>query len=151
MKTKTDFSVPHFHSPPRGFTRRGFLGTAAAATGVAVGSGLVLGGLSGRSAGPALAYGSSHVGARPLPGGTYFPDPFNVFIHHFPPGTANEPSQISDFNGLVANTRITGAGTGTNTKTGETSRLLFQADMGIMKGVYVGVDDRRHRGTFAFI
>ncbi len=99
--------------------------------------------LSGR----ALARGTAE--PRPLPGGVLLP--FGVFIHHFPPGSANEPSQIWDFNGLVANTRVLGTGTGTNTKTGEETPMLFAVDMGVMQGLYIGQDDRRHRGTFAFL
>lgn len=131
------------------FTRRRFMGTMAAGTGVALGSGFGLGKihLPAPASGAALASGDAE--PRPLPGGILLP--FGVFIHHFPAGSANEPSQIWDFNGLVANTRVLGAGTGTNTKTGEEFRMLFAVDMGVMQGLYIGQDDRRHRGTFAFL
>lgn len=92
---------------------------------------------------------------KPIPGGV---SPFGVFIHHFPPppaGTSlagiSDPSQIFDFNGFVTNTRIRGAGTGTDTTTGDTMPLTFQADMGFMKGEYIGQDGRYHHGTFGFI
>jgi hypothetical protein len=85
---------------------------------------------------------------KPIPGLTeVFP---GTFIHHIPPGPVDqghEPSQITDFNGLVGDCRITGAGTGT----GFAKPLLFQADMGFMKGVYVGEDGKHHQGTFGFI
>ncbi len=77
--------------------------------------------------------------------------PFGVFIHFFPGGSANEPSEMGDFNGLVAKTRVLGEGTGTNTITGEDFRMLFAVDMGVMQGLYIGQDNRRHRGTFAFL
>jgi len=35
--------------------------------------------------------------------------------------------------------------------TGAETPLTFQVDMGIMDGLYIGQDDRRHRGAFAFI
>ncbi len=130
-------------------TRRRFIGTVASGAGVALGSGLGLGGmpLPAVSAGTALASGGAE--PRPLPGGVM--TPFGVFIHHFPAGSANEPSQIWDFNGLVATTRALGSGTGTNTITGDDFRMLYALDMGVMQGLYIGQDNRRHRGTFAFL
>src|SRR5215831_12023766 len=92
-------------------SRRAFLGRAAGA-GTVLGAGL-LG--SGR-----LAAGDD--GERPHPGGRpkaipvgFGPfAPFGVFIHHLPPLPAapltsiNEPSNITDFDGFVAFTRIRG-------------------------------------------
>lgn len=46
----------------------------------------------------------------------------------------NEPSNITDFDGFVAFTRIRGSGIGTNTNTGKTQNLAFQADMGFNQG-----------------
>jgi len=81
--------------------------------------------------------------------------PFGIFIHHFPlpaPGTPlsqlTEPSQIFDFNGFVAGTRIRGGGIGTDTKANVTMPLAFQADMGFMTGQYLGQDGVRRHGTF---
>ena len=72
-------------------------------------------------------------------------------IHHFPlppPGTPlsalTEPSEITDFNGFIGDTRIRGAGFGT----GFSSALAFQTDMGFMQGEYIGQDGRHHHGTF---
>lgn len=137
----------HVHFARGPFSRRHFMGAAAGAAGLALGSGLWT---------PARAQEDEEgddpatVPPKPLPGGVFFA-PAGVFIHHFPPGSANEPSQITDLNGLVANSRILGTGTGTDTTTGATETLLFQADMGIMKGLYIGEDGRRHPGAFAFI
>jgi hypothetical protein len=98
-------------------------------------------------------------GARPNPilGGIAPFTPFGVFIHHNPlnPTIAlanlSDPSQITDFNGFVGLTHIRGGGTGTNTITGATTPLAFQADMGFSQGEYVGTDGHQHQGTFAFV
>jgi hypothetical protein len=94
---------------------------------------------------------------NPIPGGLAPFAPFGVFIHHNPLnpakplGSLNDPSQITDFDGFVGLTHIRGGGTGTNTKTGATTPLAFQADMGFSKGKFVGVDGRTHEGRFAFV
>jgi hypothetical protein len=139
----------HAHFWMRPITRRGFLGTAALAGGAAATTGALL---------PQLAKadfdGVATVFPKPIGIGVA---PFGVPIHHFPPvpvqapGPINEPSQITDFNGMVGICRVTGAGTGTDTATGATSRLTFQVDNGFMDGLYVGEDGRTHHGTFAFI
>jgi hypothetical protein len=90
---------------------------------------------------------------KPIPGGESV---FGVLIHHFPvppPGTplANltEPSQITDFRGFVGDTSIRGAGVGISN--GVEMPLAFKADMGFMKGEYIGEDGRHHQNTFGFI
>ncbi|HKA49200.1 MAG TPA: twin-arginine translocation signal domain-containing protein [Candidatus Dormibacteraeota bacterium] len=140
----TDVSSALRHSA---ISRRTFLGAAAVATGV-VAAGL-------RAPLALAAHGSTPtVFPLPIPGGV---SPFGIFIHHFPPvpllgpGPINEPSQITDFNGLVGVCRVTGSGTRTDTSTGMTSRLNFQVDNGFMSGLYVGEDGREHHGTFAFV
>lgn len=137
----------HAHFARGPFSRRHFMGAAAGAAGLALGSGLWT---PARGQEDEEEDDLATVPPKPIPGGIFFA-PAKVFIHHFPPGTANEPSEITDLNGLVADTRILGTGTGTDTTTGTTETLLYQADMGIMKGLYIGEDGRRHRGTFAFI
>ena len=97
------------------------------------------------------------VSPRPIPGGvTVGPpaiSPPPVFIHHFPFAAAvipfHDPSQITDFKGFVANCRVTGQGTGTDAS-GRRTRLAYQVDNGFMQGRYVGLDGRRHDGTFGF-
>jgi hypothetical protein len=97
------------------------------------------------------------VGPNPIPGGVLGLKPFGIFIHHNPLNPAthianiNDPSQITDFDGFVGLTHIRGGGTGTNTATGATTPLAFQADMGFSQGKFVGTDGRHHRGTFAFV
>ncbi len=139
------FNPPLFGGHRHSLSRRQFLSAAAAA---ALASGL----WTPARAAPLI---SSDLTPKPIPGGV---SPFGVFIHHFPlgaPGTPlsqiNDPSQIFDFNGFVGSTRIRGAGTGTDTTTGATMPLNFQADMGFMKGEYIGQDGRHHNGTFGFI
>ena len=94
---------------------------------------------------------------NPIPGGVKPLAPFGIFIHHNPlnakAGLAklNDPSQITDFDGIVGLTHIQGAGTGTDTKTGMTMPLAYQADMGFSKGKFVGTDGRVHRGTLVFV
>ena len=87
---------------------------------------------------------------KPIPGGV---SPLGIFIHHFPViptatplQNLTEPSQISDFKGLVGLNRIRGAGRGKGLPA-----LAFQADLGFMKGLYIGEDGKRHHGTFCFI
>jgi hypothetical protein len=99
------------------------------------------------------------VGPNPIPGGVVPFKPFGVPVHHNPLNPANrtavasisDPSQITDFDGFVGLTHIRGGGTGTNTESGATSTLAFQADMGFGKGKFIGGDGRRHEGTFAFV
>ena len=134
----------HLHLPEeRGLSRRRFLRTAVSLTGGVIGSGLLF---------PKWAWAQQRADPKPLPGGTtvvFGNEQF--FIHHFPPASENEPSQITDFDGYVGNCRIFGTGTGTNTATGEQVSLLHRADLGFMKGTYVGVDGKHHHGTFNFL
>jgi hypothetical protein len=97
------------------------------------------------------------VGPNPIPGGVTGLKPYGIFIHHNPlnPAAAladlHDPSQITDFSGFVGLTHIRGGGTGTDTTTGNTMPLAFQADMGFSQGRFIGTDGRQHRGTFAFV
>jgi hypothetical protein len=114
---------------------------------------------------PKLAYAreedddseNDSVGPNPIPGGVVGMKPFGIFIHHYPLNPAkaladiNDPSQITDFDGFVGLTHIRGGGTGTDTGTGATTRLAFQADMGFSQGKFIGTDGRRHQGTLAFV
>ena len=97
------------------------------------------------------------VGPNPIPGGVVGLKPYGIFIHHNPLNPAkpladiHDPSQITDFDGFVGLTHIRGGGTGTNTQTGATTMLAYQADMGFSQGTFVGTDGRKHRGTLAFV
>jgi len=128
-----------------------------AAAGTALGAGLLR---------PKLVYAidddddSEHtacISPNPIPGGVTALKPFGIFVHHNPlnPATPltdiHDPSQITDFDGFVGLTHIRGGGTGTDTATGATTRLAFQADMGFSQGKFIGTDGRQHRGTLAFV
>lgn len=147
-------SLNHSHSGHTHFlkvpiTRRKFLGSAALAGGAALAAGAWW---------PELAQADmdelASVYPLPIPGGV---TAFGAHIHHYPPvpllgsGPINEPSAMTDFNGLVGVTRVLGNGTGTNTQTGATTRLVYQVDNGFNSGLYLGEDGRTHHGTFAFI
>jgi len=139
----------HVHFWTRPITRRTFLGSAALAGGAAATAGAWL---------PQLAKanfdGTATVFPRPIGIGVA---PMGFPIHHFPPfpvlgpAVINEPSQITDFNGMVGICRVTGAGTGTNLSTHATTRYSYQVDNGFMDGLYVGEDGKTHHGTFAFV
>ena len=126
--------------------RRSFLRSAASIAGLGL-SGLCI---------PELAHAArdneddKNILPKPIPGGV---SPLGIFIHHFPvvpTGTPlqnlTEPSQITDFKGFVGLNRIRGAGSGKGFPA-----LSFQADMGFMKGVFIGQDSKRHHGAFCFI
>jgi len=141
----------HAHFWARPMTRRMFLGSAALAGGAAATSPVWL---------PELAKAdiesTATVLPNPIPQGVK-PLGLGILVHHFPPdplfgpGPINEPSEITDFNGLVGQCRVFGHGTGTDTTTGATTRYSFQVDNGFMDGLYVGRDGLTHHGTFAFI
>jgi hypothetical protein len=56
-----------------------------------------------------------------------------------------DPSTITDFDGVVGISEIQGVGRGPN------ANRAFDADVRFMTGHYIGVDGRRHRGTFGFV
>ena len=136
-------------SAPRGacsVSRRHFLHAAAGTLG-ALGTGLLW---------PRQVWAAGR-DPKPIPGGGPNPDG-GPFIHFNLPGPAdapprngNEPSNITDFEGTIGVARIQGTGTGTNTNTGDTSPLLFDADMRFMQGVFQSVDGRFLSARFVFI
>jgi hypothetical protein len=127
-------------------SRRRFLQAAAGTVG-ALGAGLLL---------PTRAFAAGR-DPKPMPGG--FANPAGgPFIHANLPGPAdappingNEPSLITDFDGFIGQAHVQGTGTGTNTDTGETSPLVFDADLRFMKGIYRSMDGRFLDARFAFI
>ncbi len=140
------FSGSHEHRLWHSLSRRQFLGAAAASAG-ALATGLRIPGVLADTDNLATAF------PVPIPQGVtvHFPDATSVFVHHFPTVVPNdglpisEPSEITDFNGLVGLCRVTGKGVGT------TGPLSFQVDNGFMSGLYRGEDGLMHHGTFAFI
>lgn len=148
-------TVPHYvghsHFWERALSRRGFIRTAAGVTGAV--AGVTAAAAAGGWWTSALADGMKQTFAAPLPipGGVL--TPFGVFIHHWPipkqPG--NDPSQITNFTGVIGVAGISGKGTGIDSTTGAQTPLVFDMDNRFMKGVYIGVDGRKHHATFAFI
>ena len=140
--------VGHAYFWERLQSRRRFLQTAGAA-GLALGGGLWL---------PTSAWaGGGNVDPKPIPGTIPLPPPPAPPIgqfHFMFPGPAdkgNEPSVITDFNGFIGGIDAVGSGTGTDTTTRVKTRLRWASDTRFMTGVYVGVDGKKHEGTFAFI
>jgi len=139
-------------------TRRNLIRGAA---GTAAGAGLLLG--SGlRSA--ALA-DDEHEGehnkckpvARPIPHITappgahfFFPGPVDA-SPVTSPNTGHDPSIITDFSGVIANADLIFSGTGTDLNSGASAKYDFHADMRFMNGIFVGLDNERHRGAIGFI
>jgi hypothetical protein len=136
--------VGHAHFWERAMARRRFIRTSAGTAALALGTGL---------GAPLVATaddGERHVVApRPIPEARilFGGGPFHVF----PPFFGSEASTITDFAGLMAAARVRGSGTGTDTQTGATSTLIFDVDLRVMRGTYVGVDNRRHEGTFGLL
>src|ERR1700730_18068487 len=93
---------------------------------------------------------------KPIPGGGAPFKPFGVIVHHNPlnPATPlaniNDPSQITDFDGLVGLTHIRGGGTGTDAM-GTPTPLAYQADMGFGKGKFIDINGHQRSGTFVFV
>jgi hypothetical protein len=122
-------------------SRRQFLGTAAGAAGLLLGSSFLS---------PARA--ADCADPRPIPGGF---SEFGHFYHQLYPNgnTAHteDPSTITNFNGHIGLAYVEGMGTHTDKMTGVVSHLPYRVDLSFMKGVYVGVDSKTHHGAFAAI
>ena len=143
-------------------TRRNLIRGAA---GTAAGAGLLLG--SGMRL-PALADDDEDKEkcGLPLPLPHTTAGPFGPLHFYFPgpiDGSAaatdatgthpegRDPSTITNFEGFVGNVDLTFSGTGMDTKTGATAPYQFHTDTRFMKGTFIGSDERRHHGAFAFI
>ena len=136
---------------PRSLSRREFVRRAggAVAAGAAVGGGLL------RSP---LLFASAHSNADPLPipgGSPALGGGFHVYgptpDGSFDPIDA-EPSTITNFNGVVGLTYI--SGTVSRRKIGSNVQVelpFIASDMRFMQGVYRGVDGKPRQGTFGFI
>ena len=133
----------HAHFWEREMSRHQFIKTAAGATGIILGAGAFFP--------TALQAATQAARPRPIPGGVRFAGPRSPFLHIFPPKRGSEPSTITNFKGFVGVAVIRGWGTGTNTNTGATTQLFYFVHNRFMKGRYVGLDGRGHRGTFGYI
>jgi len=143
MQIPKDFSfnsrhVGHTHFLRDGMSRRDFI--ARAVTGTAV--------ITSPLWRPAVANAAA---SDPTPIPQTIPGtPFH-FDFPGPPPAQGEPSTINNFRGVIGVAMLGGQGTGTNTDTGATERLLFDIDNRFMKGVYVGAGGQTYEATFAFV
>jgi len=62
-----------------------------------------------------------------------------------------DPSTITNFSGFVGQVDLTFSGTAMDTDTGAKAAYQFHTDTRFMKGEFIGSDEKRHRGAFAFI
>jgi hypothetical protein len=134
------FSVSSAHYARHRLSRRAFIGGAAAATGVTVGSGLLW---------PAIGSAAAHRNRAPKPTTAKLKVNGKTFhVSSFGPGM--DPSSITDFKGFVGVADVRGKGVAKNPD-GSTETLLFDTDMRFMQGVYVAQDGATYRGTFGFV
>jgi hypothetical protein len=92
-------------------------------------------------------------GSDPLPvTGSPNLAPFRVWAPIVVDSIDAEPSTITNFNGVVGITYVSGTVRRTNLLTGHVDVLPFMdADMRFMQGVYRGADGRPTQGTFGFV
>lgn len=143
-------TIGHSHFWERAVSRRTLMVGAATAVGVMAGARLVpprFGIVAGAANGAE---------PRPIPGGVVVLDQRRY--HAYVPGRTNpldpgspinEPSTITDFDGVIAITQTQGTGTGI--EHGVEAPMSFDADMRFMAGRYVGRDGEVHQGAFGFI
>jgi len=129
----------HAHFWERAMSRRQFLVSTGLAGGAVVTSSAWM---------PLIADAKATVAPKPIPYGTTITGPSGPVLFHFQGVGPNlDESLIFDFKGVVGVAEINGPIAGT----GLASGAQFGSDNRFMKGAYVGVDGKRHRGTFAFI
>ena len=87
----------------------------------------------------------SLVAPRPIPQTVAPGAPFHLVL----PASGTEPATITDFRGKIGLADL--GGTGVGVTDGQRESLLHAADVRFMSGRYVGVDNRRHEGTFVFV
>jgi len=139
---------------------RGAAGTAAGA-GLLLGSGVRL---------PARADDEDDEGKEtcglPLPQPHVTAGPFGPIHFYFPgpiDGSAaatdatgthaegRDPSTITNFEGFVGQVDLNFSGTGMDPEPGSNAPDKFHTDTRFMKGTFIGSDERRQHGAFAFI
>ena len=136
------------------------------AAGAAAGAGFVLGSGLWMPAGADDGDEDKEACGLPLPLPHTTAGPFGPLHFYFPgpidgsaaatDGTGThaegrDPSTIANFEGFVGQVDLTFSGTGMDTKTGATAPYQFHTDTRFMKGRFIGSDERRQHGAFAFI
>jgi hypothetical protein len=135
-----DFSPSSAHYARHSLSRRGFIGGAAAATGVTVGTGLLW---------PAAGSAAARPNRAPKPTTAKLKvNGITFHVSSFGPGM--DPSSITDFKGFVGVADVRGKGIAKHPN-GRVETLLFDTDMRFMKGVYVAQDGKTYHGTFGFV
>jgi len=114
-------------------------------------SAVALGGMAGVGlVNPSSVLGwSSTAAPRPIPGGLSLEQgfvPTGADFHFFLPGIGFEMSTITDFAGIIGGSETRGSARGS-----DGTNYDFDCDMRFMQGLYVGLDGRRHVGSFGFI
>ena len=133
---------------------RGAAGTAAGA-GLLLGAGLRSSALADdddegkRNRCKAPARPITHI-STPPGAHFYFPGPVDA-SPTTSPNTGHDPSIITDFSGVIGQADLILSGTGTDLNTGASAKYDFHTDMRFMDGVFVGLDNERHRGSIGFI
>jgi len=92
---------------------------------------------------------ASTAAPRPIPGGLSLENgfvPSGADFHFLFPGIRFEMSTITDFAGIVGGSETRGTARGS-----DDTAYSFDCDMRFMQGLYVGLDGRRHVGSFGFI
>jgi hypothetical protein len=128
----------HKHFWERALSRRHFLAAAGLGGGAVITSTAWM---------PVLAEAAGSAPPTPIPYGTTIG---GKLFHFLFPVANTDVSLISDFKGVVGVADIDGPGTGLHNGK-PLDGAHFGSDNRFMKGVYVGTDGKRHRGTFAFI
>jgi hypothetical protein len=112
---------------------------------------VALGGIAGLGAvDPSAVLGwSSTAAPRPIPGGLSLENgfvPSGADFHFLFPGIGFEMSTITDFAGLIGGSETRGSARGS-----DDTKYSFDCDMRFMQGIYIGLDGRRHFGSFGFV
>jgi len=133
----------HAHFWERALSRRQFLAASGLAGGAVATSSVWM---------PLAAEAHNAVAPTPIPYGTTLTGPGGPVLFHFQGvGPNTDESSIFDFKGVVGVAEISGPGAGMHNGKPLAADAQFGSDNRFMKGVYIGTDGKRHRGTFAFI
>ncbi len=127
------------HAGARSLSRRQLMRMAAGAAGTAFLSRFWM---------PSFTQAAAMGGPKPIVGGISMP-PMKETFHIFLPEPGNEPSTITDFDGLIALSNV--QGTCTRSRGGVSSKLVYDVDLRFMKGRYRGADGKEATGTFGFV
>lgn len=94
---------------------------------------------------------------RPIPhistppgGHFFFPGPVDA-DPMTNPNAGHDPSIITDFKGIIGQVDLNFSGIGTDFNSGASATYDFHCDMRFMDGIFVGLDNERHRGAIGFI